>query len=203
MLVSKEFRYDSYTGEYELSSFAKMEKSERRVSDKKKLLEDIQNELSLLENQLFNIYKTEVRYMLMTNEVIKSCQKWLSMQETGTDNDGNKLDKRKKYPEKETFGWFSDYLKGVLGLDSFVINKIHNWNFGEGWIIYFNDKWSIEIPVIDSIGLKSFKNYGKSCFKIKLSYYEREGFSHQFASTFEEDELAELMKQGIAKYGNN
>ena len=84
-----------YTNAYgEMLSLEKFALAERRLREKKKLLEDVQNEYKLLEADAFKTYKKEVIYLLSLNPaLINKAMKWLNMLE----DKKNKIDKRKKY----------------------------------------------------------------------------------------------------------
>lgn len=105
-LVYKNDTYN-YNGKYEMSSLNKFAQAERRLSAKKQVLDDMKNEYDLIEQQAFCIYKENVQYMLLDQpSTIKTCKEWLSMLSKNQDTDGNKLDKRRKYKEKEVYDWY-------------------------------------------------------------------------------------------------
>ena len=93
----------SYNGEIEIPSTVLFEKAERRIKAKKEVIEDLQNEYDLLERQAFNLYKSHVRYYYFSPQLIKTAQDWLFMINSGKDKDGNKLDKRRKYEQKDKY----------------------------------------------------------------------------------------------------
>ena len=83
------------------SSLDLFQKVERRIAEKKNVIEDLQNELYLLKKQGFSTYRSEVRYIVIGQESMWiAAQNWLSMMKSKTDKDGNKIDMRKKYTEK-------------------------------------------------------------------------------------------------------
>ena len=93
----------NYNGEYEMKSLNKFAQAERRLLEKKQALDDMKNEYDLIEQQAFRTYKENIQYMLLDQpSTIKMCREWLNMLSKNQDTDGNKLDKRKKYKEKET-----------------------------------------------------------------------------------------------------
>ena len=94
----------NYNGEYEMGSLNKFAQAERRLSAKKQALDDMKNEYDLIEQQAFRTYKENIQYMLLDQpSTIKTCREWLNMLSKNQDADGNKLDKRKKYKEKEMY----------------------------------------------------------------------------------------------------
>ena len=63
---------------------------------------------------------------------------------------------------------------------------------------------SSQIPHIKAIKLGVYKNYGGGVFKLALVHNDTECSCSwsQFGSTYEEDELKDIMAQGIEKYCN-
>ena len=58
------------------------------------------------------------------------------------------------------------------------------------------------MPNIEKISLKSYKQYGNSIFKLRIGH--KNGCLDEFVgSTFEEDDLKNIMKKGIDKYVRN
>ena len=85
--------------------------------------------------------------------------------------------------------------------------KFIDFNFGQATDIQFEYKehnWRLEIPNIKAIRLDTYKNYGSSVFKLTLAHKDTEYSCiwTQFGSTYEEDELRDIMTQGIKKYCN-
>ena len=85
--------------------------------------------------------------------------------------------------------------------------KFIDYNFGQATYIQFEYKehnWRLEIPHIKAIKLDAYKNYGGSVFKLALVHNDIECSSSwsQFGSTYEEDELRDIMAQGIERYSN-
>lgn len=196
----------SYNGEYEMSSLNKFAQAERRLSAKKQALDDMKNEYDLIEQQAFRTYKENIQYMLLDQpSMIKTCSKWLNMLLKNQDTDGNKLDKRKKYKEKEIYDWYVDYIKKLLDIEYMHNVKFIDFNFGQATDIQFEYKehnWCLEIPHIQAIKLDAYKNYGGSVFKLALIHNDTEHSYNwsQCGSTYEEDELKDIMVQGIEKY---
>ena len=108
-LMSLAYKNDTYNynGEYEMGSLNKFAQVERRLLAKKQALDDMKNEYNLIKQQAFRIYKENIQYMLLDQpSTIKTCREWLNMLSNNQDTDGNKLDKRKKYKEKEMYDWY-------------------------------------------------------------------------------------------------
>lgn len=189
-----------------VSSLELFQKVERRISAKKITLDDIKNELDLLMKQAFNTYRSEVRYIYIGEESVwEDAKKWLHMLTTGEDNDGNKLDKRKKYPEKSTFEYLQSTLGNLLGIENFKIDNIIDYNYGEAVFIefsYLDHNWHLSIPFVNNIKMRSYEAYGAYCFKISLSIYVTDYSTDNVGSTFEENELKDILQLGIEKYCN-
>lgn len=207
-LVYKNDTY-SYNGEHEMSSLNKFAQTERRLLAKKQALDDMKNEYDLIEQQACRIYKENIQYMLLDQpSAIKTCKKWLNMLSKNQDADGNKLDKRKKYQEKEVYDWYIDYIKKLLDIQYMDNVQFIDFNFGQATDIQFEYKehnWRLEIPHIQAIKLDAYRNYGGSVFKLSLVHNDIECSCSwsQFGSTYEEDELKDIMVQGIEKYCNS
>lgn len=200
----------SYNGEYEMASLNKIAQAERRLLAKKQALDDMKNEYDLIEQQTLRTYKENIQYMLLDQpSTIKTCREWLNMLSKNQDADGNKLDKRKKYKEKEVYDWYVNYIKRLLCIKYMNNVKFIDFNFGQATNIQFEYKehnWCLEIPNIKAIKLDAYKNYGGSVFKLALIHKDNDTeYScswSQFGSTYEEDELKDIMTQGIEKYCN-
>ena len=178
-------------------------RAEQRVAKKKEALEDVQNEYELLEKQAFWLYKTKINYITLDCNLINIAAKWLRMVEKNEDDDGNKLDKRKKYKEKDTFNYICDVIKRYLGLEDFKIIDIFDYNYNQGKHIEFsshNHNWVLEIPHPDKVSFKEYQARGRYAFMLLLSHKDSEYYSKVVGSTFEEDELKDIMKSAIKKY---
>ena len=177
---------------------------ERRIADKKTAISDLENELDLLKEQALSTYRSNVRYDFIGSEsTIIRAQKWLSMLKKGIDSDGNKLDKRKKYPEKTTFEIFQSDLGQMLGIETFHIDDIINYNYTEGYCIdfsYLDHKWELYIPIIQNIKMKSYEHYGEYCFQLKLHFYSSPNHLEMVGNTFEEKDLKDILQLGVEKY---
>ena len=177
---------------------------ERRIADKKNIISDLENELDLLKDQALSIYKFNVRYDFIGNEnIFIKAQKWLSMIKKGVDSDGNKLDKRKKYPEKTTFEIFQSDLGKLLGIENFHIDDIINMNYSQAYeaeFTYLDHKWALFIPIIKNIQMKAYENNGAYCFKLRLYHYDSPNHLMEVGSTFEEKDLKDILQLGVEKY---
>ena len=132
-LVYKNDTY-GYNGEYEMGSLSKFAQAERRLSAKKQVLDDMKNEYDLIEQQAFYTYKENIQYLLLDQpSTIKMCNEWLNMLSKNQDTDGNKLDKRKKYNEKEMYDWYVDYIKKLLDIK--YMNNVKFIDFAKSCIL--------------------------------------------------------------------
>lgn len=202
MLNYKKCEYD-FNGNTRLSSMLLFEQAERRLKNKREALEDMQNEFNLLERQAFETYKSNISYDLIGAELyISLSKKWLQMFRKNKDDDGNKLDGRKKYKEKETYEHYINMIKKYLGIDSMDNISFIDYNFGEATEIeftYLDQDWQLRIPRIQNIKLKSYRNGGKSIFKLSL-WHKSSNLLEMIDSTYEEDDLKDIMSKGIEKW---
>ena len=194
------------TGKDQIPSLKAFKLVERRIAEKKTAIEDLQNELYLLKKQGFSTYRSEVRYIVIGQESMwKSAQNWLSMLKSKTDKDGNKIDMRKKYTEKSAFEYLQSKIRELLGIEDFKIDEILTYNYGEAYEIrfsYLDYVWNLSIPIINNVKMDSYDTYGASCFKLRLSFFESPHCSLQVGSTFEEDELKDILELAVEKYCN-
>ena len=198
--MSLTYDYDYDTG-LKIDPNVKFEVVARRIADKKRAIDDMQNEYNLLEEQAFYLYKTHVSYIMLGPKVIEGAEKWLRMIESGKDSDGKKLDKRKKCVEKDNYEFVAAYVKKLLGLDDFEFTGIIDYNFSIAKEIEFNShghKWELEVPIIKNLRVKHYRE-SPSCFKLKL-YHVGSCLHSCIGSTFEEDDLKDIMAKGIEKY---
>jgi len=190
--------------ERETPSLVIFEESKRRLKEKKQAIDDLQNEYELLENQAFENYRRHVRYFHLNKEIFEKCQRWLNMVEKGEDKDGNKLDKRKKYIEKDAFTYMTTHLQTLLGVPSLEIVSIFHYNYNdEGCIIEFtgwDEKWSLFIPIVQNISIKSFRYSGERCFQLGLCHCDSGSMRTEMGRTFFEEELKDIMIAGRDKY---
>ena len=204
--MSLEYCYD----EYNIKSNPQFlfDKCEKRIAKKRQDIEDLNNELMLLEDQAMQTYKNYVYYFKLHPDTIRRAREWLWMVKNNKDSDGNKLDKRKKYEEKSCFEFIRDCVKEVLGIPNIEITSIIDVGWGQANDIefsYLGHTWRLEVPSIKHVSIKDYRNYGSIVFKLRLCHCE-ECLIETIGSTFEEEELADIMQKGIEKYckeGNN
>lgn len=197
--------YDPFTGKNITPSTVLFSQAERRIKDKKTAIEDLQNELNLLKRQAFEAYLTNVRYDYFSKGLMYKAQSWLSMLKKGEDKDGNKLDKRKKYEEKACFEYIQSIIGKYLGIENIKIDEIIEYNFGEGMEFIFNYQnhtWMLSVPIVDNVKMRSYETYGGNCFQLRLLFYTSPSCATTIGCTFEEDNLKNIMQQGIEKYCN-
>lgn len=205
MIANNEsFGWDYYNYE-NVSPIALVEKAERRIVEKKRVIEDMQNECDLLEKQAFDLYKKYVDYPMLNYESIMGISKWLHMKSTGVDSEGNKLDGRKKYKEKDMYEYMVDYLQKILGIEDIEIIEIRHYSFDEALEIIFNSnghRWRLIVPVMNNIYIKSYIQYGSYVFKLKLYDSDTRHFKTLIGSTFEEKELKDIFTKALEKYND-
>ena len=181
--------------------------AERRVKEKEQLIEDLENEHTLLEEQAFNLYKRNVLYFGFQNDSeTRYAIKWLHMMESGVDSEGKKLDKRKKYDEKMRYEWLTSSIREMMDDNSIVIDEIiiRGYN-AEGYDYVFNHngkKFYIYIPLVNSVPLKSYQYEGAYAFSISLHVYEDHCSTNMIGSTLFMDEVADIWKKYLEKEGN-
>lgn len=198
--MSLEYCYD----EYNIKSNPQFlfDKCEKRIAKKKQDIEDLNNELMLLEDQAVRTYKNFVFYFKLNPDTIRCAREWLWMLKNNKDSDGNKLDKRKKYEEKSCFEFIRDHVKEILGISDIEITSIIDVNWGQANDIefsYLDHTWRLEVPSIKHVSIKDYQNYGSIVFKLRLCHC-KEYLIETIGSTFEENELADIMQKGIEKY---
>lgn len=175
---------------------------ERRISQKKQAVEDLENELFLLKKQALDIYKSRVSYFPFELEILKSAAKWLVMNKNNKDSDGNKLDRRKRYEEKNCYEFIFEKTKNLLGVDDLDITEIIDFDFSSAMEIEFtshNHNWTLKVPMVKNIRSNHYDRYGAWCFKLCLFHNEGCG-STQVGATYEEDEIKDIMQRGIEMY---
>lgn len=181
--------------------------AERRVKEKKQLIEDLQNEYTLLEEQAFNLYKRNVLYFGFQNDSeTRYAITWLNMMKSGVDSEGKKLDKRKKYDEKMRYEWVTSSIREMMNDNSIVIDKIIRYGYDtEGYDYEFthnNKKFYIYIPVVNNVPLKSYQYEGAYAFSISLHVYDSDCSSSIIDSTLFMDEVADIWKKYLEEEEN-
>lgn len=179
------------------TSLELFEESKRRLSAKKQEIADCQNEYNLLEQQAFDLYKSHVEYMMLGKNLITAAQDWLAMKEKGVDADGNKLDKRKKYTEKSHYEFLTEYLGKLFEVQNIKITEIIQYGYwAEGYSIIFmyaDKKWSLFVPLVNAVTMKSFQSNGEYCFTLKVYEYLEEHHMRCIKSTFKEEDLKGIL----------
>ena len=171
--------------------------AERRVKEKKQLVEDLQNEYNLLEEQAFNLYKRNVLYFGFQNDsVTKDAITWLHMMKSGVDSEGKKLNKRNKYDEKMRYEWLTSSIREMMDDNSIVIDEIFIYGYNaEGYEYVFthnNKKFYIYIPVVNCVPLKSYQFEGAYAFSISLHVYDSDCSCSTIGSTLFMDEVKDI-----------
>ena len=181
--------------------------AERRVKEKKQLIEDLQNEYILLEEQAFNLYKRNVLYFgFQSDDITKVSITWLHMMKSGADSEGKKLNKRKKYDEKMHYEWLTSSIREMMYDNSIVIDEIVRYGYDtEGYeyvFTYNNKKFYIYIPVVCNVPLKSYRYDGAYAFSISLHVWEDSCSSSLIGSTLFMDEVADIWKKYLEEEEN-
>lgn len=203
-LAYTKWTWDRITGEEIKPSSIQFSDVERRLEKKKESIEDLKNEYNLLEKQAFGLYKNQIHYYEF-DFVLENAKKWFRMLKTGTDSDGKKIDKRKKYMEKDLYDRLIEDLKKYLGIEDFEIIEFIDFNYGEATQIRFTSHdhlWYLTIPDLRRIQLKSYHNYGCRCFALEIVHRDEDcSCSWSVVDyTFIEEDLKEIMSKGIEQY---
>lgn len=201
-ITNNRFNYD---GDPQKNSIEQIAIAEKRLAKKKEALDDIKNEYNLIEEQTFKIYKDNVVYLQLNQKgFIDESKQWLKMLSKGVDKEGNKLDGRKSYKEKDIYNYYIGYIKDLLGIDSMDNVEFIDYNFGEATIVkfdYADRTWEFTIPMIDNINIKSYRNYGANVFKLRLNIQDKKYSCswNYVGSTFDENEFKDIMKYELQK----
>lgn len=187
-----------YSNPYgEMLSLDKFALAERRLREKKKLLEDVQNEYDLLEADAFRTYKKEVIYLLSLNPaLINKAMKWLNM----INDKKNKIDKRKKYEEKDIYEIFLKDLQKLLGYDIEITNITQYGYEGYAYGIYFNclnHKFELYVPNMDVVEIKHYRDYKEHAFKLALYNCDKPNVAESFGATYFESELKDIFEKWL------
>lgn len=181
----------------EMLSLDKFALAERRLKDKKQLLEDVQHEYDLLEADAFRTYKKEVIYLLSLNPaLISKAKKWLEM----INDKKNKIDKRKKYEEKDVYEMFLKDLKKLLGYDIEITHITQYGYEGYAYGVYFdcmNHKFELKIPNMDMVDIKHYRDYGDYVFKLVLYNCDKPNVAESFGATYFESELKDIFEKWL------
>jgi len=167
--------------------------SNRRLESKKTLIEDLQNEYDLLQEQAFKMYKNYVVYygFEFTYNVSEAIE-WIDKI-----NSKEKIDKRRKYSEKQNYEFFNTKLSAILGIDV-TIKKIIDYNYQQGYYYVFdynNNTYEMFIPIVSNVDLKNFKYDGEYAFKARLSIKETECSSRCLKSSFYLSDFKDILNK--------
>ena len=181
-------------------SIVRIEKAERRLNEKKKVVEDIENELRLLELDAFNTLKKEVYYFDFSYSFVKKAEKWISMLK----DKENKIDKRKKYEEKDVYDCLTHTLEKYLDRQDIEITEIVYEGYSnyatnihficKGYNLY------LKVPIIPNISLKEYQYYGQDAFKLTLYYKPTECIHEAIDSTYRESELKDILNKFLEEH---
>ena len=186
----------------EMLSLDKIALAERRLKEKKKLLEDVQNEYNLLEADAFRTYKKEVIYLLSLNPaLINKAMKWLNMLE----DKKNKIDKRKNYEKKDIYEMFLKDLQKLLGYDIEITHITQYGYEGYAYGVYFNcmnHKFELKVPNMDAVDIKHYQDYGDYVFKLALYNCDKPNISECFGNTYFESELKDILNKFLKEHNS-
>jgi len=184
----------------EIPSIVKIEKAEQRLKEKKKIVEDMQNELRLLEFDAFDTLKKEVYYFDFPYTSIEKAVKWIKM----SNDKENKIDKRKKYEEKDAYEYLTYTLEKYLdkkdikiteiiyeGYSSYAVNIFFTC---QGYDLY------LKVPMIQNISMKEYQYYGQYIFKLTLYHEVKKSISEAIDSTFREPELKDILNKFLEEH---
>ena len=184
----------------EIPSIVKIEKAEQRLKEKKKIVDDMQNELRLLEFDAFDTLKKEVYYFDFPYTSIEKAVKWIQM----SNNKENKIDKRKKYEEKDAYEYLKYTLQKYLDRQDIEITEITY----EGYSIYAANihftcqgySLYLKVPIISNISIKEYQYYGQYIFKLTLYHEVKKSVSEAIDSTFREPELKDILNKFLEEH---
>lgn len=194
MLVNNGYAYGSWEVKETRSTDA-IARIEKLVSKKQEEFDAIKYELEIANRERIRVYHENVRYGI--DSFLLGAFKWFYAKKDGKLN-GEKVDLRRKYEEKDSYNVFVDWLEKRLGVDDIEITEFSSEGMSTiGYRINFTSvgkEWSISIPLVDCIGEKEVKDWGGGdaayAFQIKLWLVDREKSSYKLiCRTFEENEL--------------
>ena len=181
-------------------SIEKFKTAERRLKEKKNLLEDVQNEIRLLELDAFATYRKEVIYCFILPTMVDKARKWLEM----VNNKELKLDMRKKYEERDMFNYLTQDLQKIFDQPDIKITGFSMMGYNRSAdIIEFDCKghhFILTIPIIQNISLEDYQYNGAYAFQIHLHVEEKEHIHDLVGITYEENELKDIMNKWFAEH---
>ena len=174
---------------------------ERLIEAKQQVISDAQYELQLLQQDAFQVYIKCADYSELTY-VLPAAYRWSCMRNVDKDDDGHKLDGRKKYPQKASFNMLTQHLQDILNIPDLKIEKITDYNLGLAWVIEFihaDRIWHLTVPNTSSISFADFQKYGKECLQLSLACNRVMSsiWFYNAGCTFQIDELVSLIPKGI------
>ena len=170
-----------------------IETAEKKYQEKKQQLKDIEYELGLFELNAYTTYKENLTYeWFLFSSTINQARKWLGMLRN------NKIDKRKKYEEKDAFVYVTNRLREMLNqpdieITDFLIGGFHNYTN----IINFTCQghaFTLDIPVVKNVTLNDYINQGVYVFQIVLYNHDKKFISTWIGGTFDESELKDILQ---------
>lgn len=157
-------------------------------------LENLQYEVDILKAELLNVYRNEVTYKISVE--LHSAFLWFHAIKDGTIK-GEKLDRRKKYPEKDSYEYVKRWIKNVLGLEEIEITGFLVSVKGRSYTIRFktlDKEWELVIPDVENI----YSCADTSGYEFMIKLFKREKHTLECVlKTFEEDKLKDLFKEVI------
>ena len=183
-------------------SIVKIEKAEKRLQAKKNAVNDMQNELRLLELDAFDTLKREVYYFDFPYTCLEKVRKWIAM----INNKENKIDKRKKYEEKDAYDYLTHTLERYLDKKDVKITEIIYEGYSNYAInIYFTCQGYdlyLKVPIIQNITIKEYQYYGQYIFKLTLYHRTTEHVHDAIDSTYKETELKDIFDKFLEEQCN-
>lgn len=202
-LVQKKDIYHNSNYQFFEESSSILARAENTLKTKREQVEQAKYELELTEMDVLSKYKQHVSYDFTFNpSILEKAWTWYCMINKNKDKEGNPIDKRKKYEEKERFNWVLDELERQFGKKDIKITDILQFAYGIAYEIMFTTSgysFQLTVPVVQNVQLREYLNYGPEIFKLKL-YWERiESCFDCIGSTFEENELKDILDDWLAK----
>jgi len=177
-----------------------VKESKRRLESKEQLIEDLRNEYDLLQEQAVKIYHKNVDYIGF-NYVpsINQARHWLDRLQSD-----EKIDKRKKDPEKSKYEYFNKLMSDTFGID-IVITRIVGFNYDDrGFFYHFthnNNNYEFYVPIINRINVNDFGSEGDWCFKAHLSIEEHPGVWMCIKASFYLDDFKGVLSEEAPNEG--
>ena len=176
---------------------------ERQVKNKQEAVAQAEVELDLLKQRAYLTYKKKCDYFIFFLVDFKGAQTWLSMQKSGHDSEGRKIDRRRKYEEQSAFDMVQYKLRQILGQPDLEVTSLvaHNYTT-DGWHIDFridDHGYSIYIPLPNMVTYETYKDYGRRAFELTIFNADTPNVHTWAGSTLFIDELPQVMEQAIKR----